>query len=123
MSLESLFHAVQETSLATAVRESELTYPIIMTMHLASIAFFGGMILMTDLRLLGLAMREIPGRAADPATALLEVGRLHRYGHLRHSAGSLEGGQLLSESVLPDQDDAAWSGGRSRAGVSAQCLP
>jgi hypothetical protein len=60
MSLESLFHAVQQTHLATAVRESELMYPIIMIMHLASIAFFGGMILMTDLRLLGLTLRAVP---------------------------------------------------------------
>jgi hypothetical protein len=60
MTIASLFHAVQQTGLATAVRESELMYPIIMTMHLASIAFFGGMILMTDLRLLGLAMRATP---------------------------------------------------------------
>jgi hypothetical protein len=34
-----------------------------MSLHLTSIAVFGGMILMTDLRLLGLALRTIP--AAD----------------------------------------------------------
>lgn len=60
MSLESLFHIVQQSRLPTAVRESELMYPFIMIMHLASIAFFGGMILVTDLRLLGLTLRSVP---------------------------------------------------------------
>jgi hypothetical protein len=59
----SFFQAIRETWLATAVRESELAYPIILSLHLASIAFFGGLILMTDLRLLGLALRGSP--AAD----------------------------------------------------------
>ena len=37
-----------------------LVYPIVLSTHLTSIAVFGGMILMTDLRLLGLAFKEIP---------------------------------------------------------------
>jgi hypothetical protein len=40
----------------TSLRESALAYPVIMSLHLSSIAVFGGLILMTDLRLLGLAM-------------------------------------------------------------------
>jgi hypothetical protein len=44
----------------TALRESALAYPIIMSLHLSSIAVFGGLILMTDLRLLGLAMPNTP---------------------------------------------------------------
>jgi hypothetical protein len=51
---------IQATDLATALRESELMYPIVMSTHLAAIALFGGMILMTDLRILGLAMRSYP---------------------------------------------------------------
>jgi hypothetical protein len=57
MSVHAFFQAIRETSLATAVRESELAYPIILSLHLTSIAVFGGMILMTDLRLLGVALR------------------------------------------------------------------
>ena len=34
------------------MRESSYAYPIIMSTHLACIAVFGGMILMTDLRLM-----------------------------------------------------------------------
>jgi hypothetical protein len=51
---------IQESGLATAVRESSYAYPIIMSTHLACIAVFGGMILMTDLRLMGLAMTDVP---------------------------------------------------------------
>jgi hypothetical protein len=56
MSLASVSQAIQDTGFFTAMRESALAYPIVLSTHLASIAFFGGMILMTDLRLLGLAM-------------------------------------------------------------------
>ncbi len=44
---------VAGTSFFTALRESGLPYPIVMSLHLTSIAVFGGLILMTDLRLLG----------------------------------------------------------------------
>ena len=60
MSFASLAIAIQDTDFFTALRESALAYPIIMSTHLASIALFGGMILMTDLRLLGLAMTGTP---------------------------------------------------------------
>lgn len=42
----------------TGVEQTPWVYPIIMATHLSCIAVFGGMILMTDLRLLGLAMRD-----------------------------------------------------------------
>lgn len=51
--------AVQDTAFFTAVRESGLAYPVILSTHLSSIAVFGGMILMTDLRILGLAMKDV----------------------------------------------------------------
>jgi len=50
--------AIQNIGFLTDLRESALVYPIVMTTHLACIAVFGGMILMTDLRLLGVAMTE-----------------------------------------------------------------
>jgi hypothetical protein len=49
---------IQATAFFTWLRGSANTYPIIMSLHMVGIAFFGGMILMTDLRLLGLAMRK-----------------------------------------------------------------
>lgn len=63
MSFASFFMAVQETEFFTSVRESGLAYPIIMSTHLASIALFGGMIVITDLRLLGMAFTD--ANAAD----------------------------------------------------------
>jgi hypothetical protein len=56
MSLESLGEMLQNASIATALRESAIVFPIVMTGHLSGMALFGGMILMTDLRLLGLAL-------------------------------------------------------------------
>jgi hypothetical protein len=56
MSLAEFSQWVQGLDFFTALRESALAYPIIMSLHLSSIAVFGGLILMTDLRLLGLAM-------------------------------------------------------------------
>jgi uncharacterized membrane protein YbaN (DUF454 family) len=58
MSPAEIANAIQNTDFFTAMRESELVYPIVLSTHLSSIALFGGMILMTDLRLLGLAMQK-----------------------------------------------------------------
>jgi hypothetical protein len=57
MSIASICQAIQDTDFFTALRESGLPYPIVLSTHLSSIAVFGGMILMTDLRILGLAMK------------------------------------------------------------------
>jgi hypothetical protein len=51
---------IQATAFFTWLRGSANTYPIIMSLHMVGIAFFGGMILMTDMRLLGLAMGKRP---------------------------------------------------------------
>ena len=51
---------IESTELSTAIREGALYYPIIGGVHLLGIALFGGMLLMTDLRLLGWAMQLRP---------------------------------------------------------------
>jgi hypothetical protein len=51
---------IQFTAFFTALRGSANVYPIVMSLHMVGIALFGGMILMTDLRLLGWAMRNRP---------------------------------------------------------------
>ena len=51
---------IESTDLSTAIREGALYYPILGGLHLLGIALFGGMILATDLRLLGWAMRRRP---------------------------------------------------------------
>jgi hypothetical protein len=52
--------ALQDMSLPTALRESALVFPVVLSLHLAGMGLFGGMILMTDLRLLGIAMTKRP---------------------------------------------------------------
>src|SRR5580692_9657261 len=58
MSILEVFQWIQGTAPMTALRESALVYPIVMTGHLTGMALFGGMIAMTDMRLLGWAMRS-----------------------------------------------------------------
>jgi hypothetical protein len=54
----SIAETIQSIGFLTDFRESALVYPVVLTTHLSCIAVFGGMILMTDLRLLGLAMKD-----------------------------------------------------------------
>ena len=51
---------IQATDFFTYLRGSGYVYPSILALHMVAIAFFGGMILMTDMRLLGLAFRNRP---------------------------------------------------------------
>jgi len=60
MSIGEICHAIQDTQLFTGIRESGLLYPILLSSHLATLAVFGGLILVSDLRLLGLALTNIP---------------------------------------------------------------
>lgn len=55
-----LFQWLQSLDFMTYVRESGLTYPVIMSTHLTCIAIFGGLIVITDLRLLGWAFQNRP---------------------------------------------------------------
>jgi len=60
MSLHAILQSIEDTGLSTTIREGALPYPIIGGVHLLGIALFGGMVLVTDLRLLGCAMRRRP---------------------------------------------------------------
>src|SRR5215469_8605788 len=60
MSPGEIAQAIQALPFFTAIRESGLPYPVILSTHLSCIAVFGGLILMSDLRLLGLALTDIP---------------------------------------------------------------
>ncbi len=63
MTLASIGRFIQDQSLFTAVRESRLVYPILLSTHLACIATFGGLILATNLRLLGAFLNHVPADA------------------------------------------------------------
>ena len=60
MSLTDIGRVIQDIGIFTAVRESTLVYPILLSTHLACIALFGGLILVTNLRLLGWVLTDIP---------------------------------------------------------------
>jgi hypothetical protein len=51
---------IQLTGFFTYLRGSAYTYPVILSLHMTAIALFGGMILMTDLRMLGWGMTRRP---------------------------------------------------------------
>ena len=60
MSLLSLCQSIETTSLSTAIREGALYYPILGALHLLSIGWFGGMVLMSDLSVLGIGLPHVP---------------------------------------------------------------
>jgi hypothetical protein len=60
MTLATIGRLVQDLALFTAVRESAYVYPLVLSTHVACIAAFGGLILVTDLRLLGWVLTDVP---------------------------------------------------------------
>ena len=60
MTLAAIGRSIQDVAVFTAVRESVYAYPIILSTHLACIALFGGLIVVTNLRLLGWVLTDIP---------------------------------------------------------------
>lgn len=56
MFLLSFAQWIQDTGFFTYVRSSTFFYPIVLSLHMCGIAMFGGMILLGDLRMLGVAM-------------------------------------------------------------------
>jgi hypothetical protein len=55
----NIAHSIQSIGFLSDFSESVLAYPIVLSLHLTCIAFFGGMILMTNLRLLGLTFKSV----------------------------------------------------------------
>ena len=53
MQVPSFLDWIESTGLSVAIREGGLPYPVLGGIHLLSIALFGGMLLATDVRLLG----------------------------------------------------------------------
>jgi hypothetical protein len=59
MTAEEIASAIQGTSFFTGFRESSLPYPIVLSTHLTTIGIFGGLILLTNLRLLGWVLPNV----------------------------------------------------------------
>jgi len=57
---ETVAQAVYDTSWATAIRESEVVFPVLEGIHVLGLALVAGTIAVVDLRLLGLVLRGAP---------------------------------------------------------------
>ncbi len=57
MSLRSWFEWMDAFPSSIAMRESLYAFPVLLTIHLISLAMFAGLVVMMDLRLLGVAYR------------------------------------------------------------------
>ncbi len=70
----AIAHSIQSIGFLSDFSESVLAYPIVMSAHLTCIALFGGMILMTNLRLLGLTFKSVT--ITDMVTSLRPYKRV-----------------------------------------------
>ena len=104
------------------IRESALLYPIISGFHLLAIALFGGMVVMTDLRLLGWAMQR---RKVSYLVGQLRVWKRAGFG-LVVSSGLLLAWGLTAEAIpkplVLRQDGADGAGGCAFGGVPQRGL-
>jgi hypothetical protein len=58
MSLFQICQWLSGTSLATAIRESDVVFPLIETVHVLGITLLAGTVAAVDLRLLGLILKQ-----------------------------------------------------------------
>lgn len=58
MSLLQICQWINDTGVATALRESDLVFPIVETVHVLAIALLAGTVAIVDLRLLGLVLKR-----------------------------------------------------------------
>jgi hypothetical protein len=58
MSVHQLCQWLNDTGLATAIRESDLMFPVIETVHVLAITLLAGTVAIVDLRLLGLILKR-----------------------------------------------------------------
>ncbi|MEW6598932.1 MAG: DUF6644 family protein [Pseudomonadota bacterium] len=70
--LPDLWQVVYDTPWATAIRESEVLFPVLETIHVLTLGLIAGTISVVDLRLLGFVLKDIPAgqleRRIVPAT-------------------------------------------------------
>jgi hypothetical protein len=59
MNLLPLFQWIQDTTIGTSIRESLVVFPLIETAHVIGLALSVGLILITDLRLIGALLPDV----------------------------------------------------------------
>jgi|ERR1700693_4106676 hypothetical protein len=75
MSVFQVCQWINDTSFATSIRESDVVYPIIETIHVLAIALLAGTVAIVDLRLLGIVLkRERVSRIAGQVLPLTWTG-------------------------------------------------
>ena len=60
MGFMSFCQRLSETGFSKHLREAPYDFPILIIIHIVTIALFGGMVVMGNLRVLGLAMKSVP---------------------------------------------------------------
>jgi hypothetical protein len=61
--IAAIANAIEATSIGTAIAESRYAFPIIEGTHLISLSVSVGLIFLTDLRLMGFFLRQVPAAA------------------------------------------------------------
>ncbi len=118
MPLRNLFQWVSEFPTSIAIRESLLFSPYLTVAHVVSMCLFAGLIVMMDLRLLGI------GNMSTPFSELQK--RLFPWQMLGMAMSSVTGltlaysdpDALLRQHLLLDEDAGDGAGGYQRHGVS-----
>jgi hypothetical protein len=65
MNLLPVFQSLEASAIGNFIRSSLWLFPVIEAFHLVAFAMLGGTVLLTDLRLLGVAMRSQPTREVE----------------------------------------------------------
>ena len=60
MGFMSFCRWLSETAFSRHLREAPYDFPVLIIIHILTIALFGGMVVMGNLRVLGLAMKSVP---------------------------------------------------------------
>jgi hypothetical protein len=63
--VETVAQAVYDAGWATAIRESEVVFPVLEAVHVIGLALVAGTIAIVDLRLLGLVLRDAPASEVE----------------------------------------------------------
>ena len=108
MSVLPFFQWCEASALGTAIRDSRWLFPVIEAVHLLGLAMMGGVVLLVDMRLMGLAMprkpvaalaREIQPWLIGTLTVMLITGAA--VVHVRANEAVLQC-RVLDEDVVPD---------------------
>ena len=82
MSILSMCQWLQDTNIGTSIRESIWVFPIIETIHVLALSISVGLLLVSDLRLMGYIMKRRPVFGSLRTNQALDVHWLCDHGRL-----------------------------------------